>query len=105
MLASGDLNRRPSITVGILGPAIVIAIFFAGVLVDRPTLGYALSLWDRETERLFDVSRLSLSVPSCPDPGGSWWFQGTLLCTTTPASPDVAARSERGELRVPLERR
>lgn len=87
MLVSKDLNRRPSITVGILGLAIVTAIFFAGVLVDRPTLGYVASLWDRESERLLDVSRLSVSLPSCPDPGGSWWFQGTLLCTTTPGSP------------------
>jgi hypothetical protein len=92
MLVSEDLNRRPSITVSILGVAIVMVVFFAGVPVDRPTLGYVASLWDREAERLFDVSRLSVSVPSCPDPGGSWWFQGTLLCTTTPASPDVAHR-------------
>jgi hypothetical protein len=104
MLASENLNRRPSITVGILGVTIVMAIFFAGVLVDRPTLGYVASLWGRESERLFDVSRLSISIPSCPDPSGSWWFQGTLLCTATPASPDGAVRSS-GELRVPLERR
>lgn len=87
MLASEDLNRRPSITSGILGLAIVMAIFSAGVLVDRPTLGYVVSLWDRESERLFDVSRLSVNVPPCPDPGGSWWFQGTLLCTTAPGKP------------------
>lgn len=105
MLASDDLNRPPSITAGILGVAIVIAIFFAGVLVDLPTLGDVASWWNGEVERLFDVSKLSVSVPACPDPGGSWWFQGTLLCTTTPASPDVAAPSEIGGLRVPFERR
>ncbi len=79
-IAKPDL-LRPSTTVGVLGLAIVIAIFFAGVLVDRPTLGYVAPWWDGELKRSFDISRLSVSVPSCPDPGGTWWFQGTLLCT------------------------
>lgn len=81
MLSSEDLNRQSSITVGILGLAILIAIFFAGVLGDRSIPGYVASLWDRGAEWVFDVSRLPVTVPSCPDPGGSWWLQGTLLCT------------------------
>ncbi len=81
MLSSEDLNRQSSITVGILGLAILIAIFFAGVLVDRSLLGYAASVWDRGSVWLFDVLRVPVTIPSCPDPGGSWWLQGTLLCT------------------------
>ena len=81
MLASEGLDRQPSITVGILGLAMLIAVFFAAVLVEGSFLGYVASLWDRGSEWLFDVSRLAVTVPSCPDPGGSWWFQGTLLCT------------------------
>jgi DMSO/TMAO reductase YedYZ heme-binding membrane subunit len=81
MLASEDLNRQPSIAVGMIALAILIAIFFACALVDRSLLGYAASLWDRGAAWVFDVSRLSVPVPSCPDPGGSWWLQGTLLCT------------------------
>lgn len=80
-LASEGLNPQPSITIGILVLAVLIALFFAGVLVDRSFLGYVASVWDRGAEWLFDGLRLSVTVPSCPDPGGSWWFQGTLLCT------------------------
>ena len=87
MLASKDLNRQPSIGVGILGLAMVIVIFFAGVLVDRSSLGDVASWWDRGTRWLSDASTLAPTVPSCPDPGGSWWFQGTLLCTTPPREP------------------
>jgi hypothetical protein len=78
-LASEGLNPQPSITAGIVGLAILIALFFASVLVDRSFLGYVASLRDRGSEWLF--SRLAVTVPSCPDPGGSWWLQGTLLCT------------------------
>ena len=88
MLSPADLNRQPSITAGVLVLAIVMAIFSAGVLVDRPTIGYLVSLWDRVSGRLFDVARLSVSIPPCPDPGGSWWFHGTLLCTTPSGGPD-----------------
>jgi len=81
MLASADVDRQPSITVGILGAAALVAIFFAGVLVGPSLIGNAAWLWHRGSEFLFDVSRFPITVPSCPDPGASWWFQGTLLCT------------------------
>ena len=83
MLASEDLNRQPSITAGMLGLAILIAIFFAGTLVGRPLLDSVISLWERGAAWVLQVSTLPpVTVPSCPDSGGSWWFQGTLLCTT-----------------------
>ena len=81
MNVAEHVDRQASITVGIVGLAVLIAVFFAGVL-DWPLAGYVASLWDRGAVWLFDVSRLSVLVPSCPAPGGSWWFQGTLLCTT-----------------------
>ena len=81
MLASDDLNRQPSITAGMLGLAILIGIFFAGALVDRSILDSVTSLWDRVAEWGLRASTLDVTVPPCPDPGGSWWYQGTLLCT------------------------
>jgi hypothetical protein len=81
MLASQDVDRQPSITVGIFGIAAVVAIFFAGVLADPSFIGNLARLWHRASEFLFDASRFPVTVPPCPDPGASWWFQGTLLCT------------------------
>ena len=47
MLASADVDRQPSITVGILGAAALVAIFFAGVLVGPSLIGNAAWLWHR----------------------------------------------------------
>jgi hypothetical protein len=81
MLASVDVDRQPSISVGIFWLAALVAIFLAGVLVDPSFIRNVVWLWHRGSELLFDVSRFPVTVPSCPDPGASWWFQGTLLCT------------------------
>jgi len=80
-LASEGVNPQPSITPGIVGLAVLIALFFTVALIDPSFFGSVASVWDRGAEWLCDALRLSVTVPSCPGPGGSWWFQGTLLCT------------------------
>ena len=79
MLASEDVDRQPSITAGIFGIAAVVAIFFAGVLADPSFVGNVAGLWHRASEFLFDASRFPVTIPSCPDPGASWWFPSSCL--------------------------
>jgi len=87
------LNRKASTTVGVLGLVAVMAICAAGIPADRPAIDHITAWWDRQP--FSHIFGRTVRVPPCPDPGGSWWFQGTLLCTTAPARRDVVLRCER----------